>query len=426
MNNYIQTSGEQFSHHLNVVFLKEYEQWGNNSGVVLGRNRNSNHLKLDGSMEHVLNVGPGRSGKTAGPVMCTGYVWNDSAYFFDEHGEIWKNTAIYREQNFGQKIIRFEPFSTNGTSAKWNPLAEIDFHDPDVEKDLDYLTRIILDYPKESGDTFYYDYSSMFLSALILYMVYDLNKISKLISLSDVYKFLNSYVDKKDVLFNKLNDSCNKTVSKKASMLLNLSKKYLTEVYLATVNPLSFYADSINNNIVSSDFKISDLLEQNISLYFVADLYDSRFKRFSRLFHSMLIYKLTKNTNSDTRVLLCLDGLGNLGFNSLQPFYQLYKTLPYFKSYGIKLFITATNYGEFKEIIPENDIYMFLKLFKVFIFYRNRFLNPFHDIEPLLQYFQELETIPFKSDEALVYYPNKAPFVIKKVYYFLYDFLHKK
>ena len=94
-----------------------------NDGVYVGawlapgpwwRKRRLLYLR-DDSAENILVYAPPRSGKGVGLVIPTLLSWFQSAVITDLKGELWDNTAGWRQQHAGNKVLRFEPASSKGS-----------------------------------------------------------------------------------------------------------------------------------------------------------------------------------------------------------------------------------------------------------------------------------------------------------------------
>lgn len=81
---------------------------------------------------HVTMIAGSRAGKGRDFIIPNLAHWQGSVIAYDPSGELVAETATYREQVLGQKIIVLDPFGiTDRKSDTWNPMAEIDFdHDP--------------------------------------------------------------------------------------------------------------------------------------------------------------------------------------------------------------------------------------------------------------------------------------------------------
>lgn len=95
--------------------------------------------------DNILLVGPTRSGKSVGWVIPTLLgEWTESAIVTDMYGENWRVTAGYRQKVMGQKVIKFDPTSADGTSARFNPFNEVRFGTKYEIRDIISILDIIL------------------------------------------------------------------------------------------------------------------------------------------------------------------------------------------------------------------------------------------------------------------------------------------
>lgn len=87
---------------------------------------NCKHFYLrDNSNKHLAVIAPTRSGKGIGLIVPTLLgSWTSSTIVNDIKSENWGITSGYRKR-MGQAVIKFEPTSEDGSSARWNPLDEI-------------------------------------------------------------------------------------------------------------------------------------------------------------------------------------------------------------------------------------------------------------------------------------------------------------
>ena len=145
------------------------------SGVVVGVNPYNKHLMLHNGVEHILLVAPTRSGKGVNTIIPTGLVWRHSIFFFDVKEELWQATAGYRQKVLGQKVMKFAPLVSDGSSARWNPLAEINFRTAEEISDVAMIVGIMVkpDGEKSSGDSAFWDNSAAALiTGVIMHLMY--------------------------------------------------------------------------------------------------------------------------------------------------------------------------------------------------------------------------------------------------------------
>ena len=166
------------------------------SGVVVGINPFTHKLMLHDGPEHMLLVAPTRSGKGVNTIIPTGLVWRHSIFFFDPKGELWANTAGYRKKYFGQKVMKFQPLCTDGSGARWNPLAEINFRTTEEWPDVTTVVNVMVKpdgEKKGGGDPFWDNSAASVLNGVIVHLLYKHYKEGlRLPCPSDIMSFLSS------------------------------------------------------------------------------------------------------------------------------------------------------------------------------------------------------------------------------------------
>lgn len=165
-------------------------------GVVVGVNPYNKHLMLHDGVEHILLVAPTRSGKGVNTIIPTGLVWRHSIFFFDVKEELWQATAGYRQKVLGQKVMKFAPLVSDGSSARWNPLSEINFRTAEEISDVAMIVGIMVkpDGEKSSGDSAFWDNSAAALiTGVIMHLMYKHHQEKlKLPCPTDIMSFLSS------------------------------------------------------------------------------------------------------------------------------------------------------------------------------------------------------------------------------------------
>ena len=175
------------------------------SGVVIGVNPYTKKLMLHNGVEHILLVAPTRSGKGVNTIIPTGLVWKNSIFFFDVKGELWQATSGYRQKVLGQKVMKFEPLCGDGSSARWNPLAEINFQTAEELGDVSTIVGIMVKPDGEKpggGDPFWDNAASSLLSGVIMHLMYKHHRENlRLPCPTDIMSFLSSPDKNLDELF---------------------------------------------------------------------------------------------------------------------------------------------------------------------------------------------------------------------------------
>ncbi|MBR3622374.1 MAG: type IV secretory system conjugative DNA transfer family protein, partial [Selenomonadaceae bacterium] len=98
-----------------------------------------------------------------------------SIFFFDVKGELWQATSGYRQMCMGQKVLKFEPLQQDGSSVRWNPLAEINFQTPEESGDIESIVAIMVkpDGEKQGGgDPFWDNSAAGLLKGVIMHLLY--------------------------------------------------------------------------------------------------------------------------------------------------------------------------------------------------------------------------------------------------------------
>lgn len=143
------------------------------SGVVIGSNPFDNTLLLDDGPAHVFLAAPTRTGKGIGIIIPTGIIWQHSMFFFDPKAELWTATAGYRKNVLGQKVMKFEPLCKDGSSASWNPYAEINFQSFEEMSDVKTINEMMVKTGEGSNKDPFWDNSAItLLNGVVLHLLY--------------------------------------------------------------------------------------------------------------------------------------------------------------------------------------------------------------------------------------------------------------
>ena len=140
---------------------------------IFGLYQRMGHFYLrDNSNKHLAVIAPTRSGKGVGlivPTLLGG--WTESCIVNDIKSENWGITAGYRKK-MGQKVIKFEPTSDDGSTARWNPLDEIRIGDPMEVSMAQNLAAIIADYEGKGKPDHWTANAANVIMAVILHLKY--------------------------------------------------------------------------------------------------------------------------------------------------------------------------------------------------------------------------------------------------------------
>ena len=164
------------------------------TGFVVGQNPFNDKIMLHNGPEHVLLVAPTRSGKGVCNMVPTGLCWKHSIFLFDPKGELWTFTAAWRKNHMGQKVMKFEPLCKDGSSAKWNPFAEIDFQSFEELTDVSTVSEMMVKTGEGgSKDPLWENSAVALINGIILHLLYKHHQEKRLLPCpSDVMTFLSS------------------------------------------------------------------------------------------------------------------------------------------------------------------------------------------------------------------------------------------
>lgn len=147
---------------------------------------------------HILLVAPTRSGKGVSTIVPTLLTWRESVFVLDiKGGENWHLTAAYRKKGLKQKVLKFDPLSTDGTTARWNPLAEIRYRTDREYTDVMTIANMIADPTgKMSSDPkskHWVVTSSALIEAVIVHLLYMHDREHRPVpNMGDVARFIAS------------------------------------------------------------------------------------------------------------------------------------------------------------------------------------------------------------------------------------------
>ena len=192
----------------NLKYVRKRKQY-KDSGVVVGINPFTHKLMLHDGVEHIMLMAPTRSGKGVSTIVPTGLTWKNSIFFFDPKGELWSLTAGFRKNVLGQRVLKFQPLCADGSSARWNPLAEISYRMSEELSDVQAIVGVMVrpNGNQKGGDDFWPDSAAALLNGVILHLLYQHDKENlPLPCPSDIMSFLSSPDKSLEELFKGMRD----------------------------------------------------------------------------------------------------------------------------------------------------------------------------------------------------------------------------
>jgi len=350
-------------------------------GVVIGESANGVYLRHDGP-EHVIAIAPTRSGKGVGIIIPTLLTWPHSVIVTDIKGENWGITSGYRKRALKNRVMKFDPTASDGSSVKYNPLEEIRLGTLNEVRDAQNIADILVD-PQGTGQLDHWAKTGhALLVGTILHTLYageikQKNLTSVASFLSDPSRSIDQTIvsmltAKHDPeLKNGWVDLAGRktathpVVAAAARELMNKSDNERSGVLSTAMSFLGLYRDPIvSANTGTSEFKISDLMhhEDPVSLYLVVPPSDlSRTRPLMRMIINQVGRTLTESLEFKDgkpvaayrhRLLLLLDefpALGRLDFFE--------SALAFVAGYGMKVLLVVQSLNQLKKSYgPNNSI----------------------------------------------------------------------
>ncbi len=334
------------------------------SGVYVGAwqdEKGKIHYLRHNGPEHVLTYAPTRSGKGVGLVIPTLLSWPNSAFVTDLKGELWALTAGWRKQHANNKVLRFEPASSD-CGVCWNPLDEIRLETENEVGDVQNLVTLIVDPDGKGINTHWQKTSFSLLVGVILHALYKAKNEGTRATLPTIDAMLSDPEHDTGELWMEMityshYDGINHpTVGPAARDQMDRPEEEAGSVLSTVKTYLSLYRDPVVARAVSkSEFKIKDLMHSDnpVSLYVVTQPNDKeRLKPLVRILVNMVVRLLADGmefengrpvANYKHRLLMMLDEFPSLGKLEI-----LQESLAFVAGYGIKCYLICQDINQLK------------------------------------------------------------------------------
>lgn len=282
--------------------LPEKDQRG--AGVYCGaweaQDGTLHYLRHDGP-EHVLALGPIRSGKLVGLVIPTLTTWPHSAVVYDEKGEIFEATAGWRGTEGGNRVLRWEPGAADRTVA-FNFLGEVRLGTEYETRDIANVMEMVVD-PEGAGLSDHWKPSAaVTLNGVALHVCYERRASGQTASLADVLHALNDPQRGRDQLYEAmrtnrhLGGQPHPQIAAAGQDMMNKDVRERSGIHSTASLMLRLFRDPIvARNTSRSDFRLDDLMNgpDPVTLYIVTRGEDKlRLRPLVRLFLTMMFGRL--------------------------------------------------------------------------------------------------------------------------------------
>jgi type IV secretion system protein VirD4 len=342
--------------------------------VAAWRDPKSGRIKYlrDASSTHDLAFMPTGAGKTTGSVFMTLLSWSGSVFALDlTGGELWVHTAGWRaassqDGGLGQRVYKFEPTATDGSSIHLNPFDRIRIGTNYEIQDVQNIVELVADEgekPVRGDNRFWVEMAKRLLVGLSLHVKHDadpendsLTGIATLLAdprfndFDKLFEHLRGYPH--DTALSRgwldakgLPSVTHPLVAQIATQMQAMEPRVKANIVAEAQSFLTLYSDPvIAANIASSDFDLGDLGNCGISLYFVVHPADKkRLRPLTRLITTQVLLALMRRHEhvAEPRVLIMLEEVAELGALDV-----VATALALGRGYGLKLFLIAQDLSQ--------------------------------------------------------------------------------
>ncbi len=294
-------------------------------GIIIGgwtdRSGRLRYL-LHTGVEHVLCLGPTRSGKTASVLVPSLLTWPFSMIVYDPKGELWQRSAGWRQKEAGNIVMRFAPADVDNT-IRWNPFSRVRAGTPYEYRDVANIIEQVSD-PKGKGPTDHWEPSAAnFMVGVALLSFNQFNGCS----LSALLDLIDDPANDVTVLLKKMAALPHKQIAQVGRGMLNTADRERASIISTARRLLRLYRDPvIARNTDVSHFAIDELMnaDRPVTLYIETRGEDElRLRPLVRLFLTLAVGQLISKPpvlvdGRETiphkyRLLLAIDELASLG-----------------------------------------------------------------------------------------------------------------
>lgn len=248
--------------------------------------------------EHVLTYAPTRSGKGVGLVVPTLLSWPESCVITDLKGELWALTAGWRKQHAKNKVLRFEPASSNG-GVCWNPMDEIRLGTEAEVGDVQNLATLIVDPDGKGLESHWQKTSQALLVGVIMHALYKAKLEGTPATLPEVDRLMSdpnrsaAELWMEMATYGHIDGQNHPAVGSAARDMMDRPEEEAGSVLSTAKSYLALYRDPVvARNVSKSEFSIKDLMNHDdpVSLYIVTQPNDkARLRPLVRVMMNMIV-----------------------------------------------------------------------------------------------------------------------------------------
>lgn len=352
---------------------------GRDRGVYVGAwsdpgSKRTKYLR-DASSTHCLAFMPTGSGKTVGLVIPTLLSWARSTVIHDLKGEIWMKTAGWRaasveQGGLGQRVYKFEPTATDGTSVRLNPFDRIRVATDYEVQDVQNIIELIADDgegPVRDDNRFWAEMAKRLLLGLSLHVKHDADPNNDSLpgvaaaladprfeDFDDLFEHMRSYPHDPSAARDWLDAEGKPTathplVAQIATQMLAMEPRVKASIVAEAQSFLTLYSDPvIGANIACSDLDLGEIRGGGVSLYIVVQpAHKKRLRPLTRLVMTQILLALmdTQYHATEACVLVMLDEVAELGTVDI-----IATALALGRGYGLKLYLISQDLSQLETV----------------------------------------------------------------------------
>lgn len=300
--------------------------------------------------EHAIVFAPTRSGKGISIVVPTALSWQESMVCLDIKGELHEITSNWRRTCAGNIVHKIDLTDPSGTSARYNPLAEVRIGEVHEAADIANLVQMLID-PHGRGLEDHWSRAALsWLQGVVTFAIYEAASQQRTATLKDVAATLSSNERPLEDLLNQMLKNTllthrkpHQRIALAAQDMLNRAPEERSGVHSTAVAHMSHYLeDMLAKSLSGSDFRVRDLMQGDkpMTVYIVVRPSDiERLIPVARILINQIV-RLNSERLSTTekhykhKLLLLLDEFPALGRMSI-----FEKALGYIAGYGMRALI---------------------------------------------------------------------------------------
>lgn len=307
-------------------------------------------------------IGPPGSGKGAAIVIPALLTCQKSMVVLDPKGECYQITHQHRRSEFGQRVVRFDPFNVCGEGGDtFNPLSILDPHSPHVLDECRLIAEALVVKNPQSADPYWDDQAVNCITAFCLYCTLyapveqrNLNTVAELVT--DPKEFASAVAlmcDRNGTLAQKFGRTPTyECLRRYGASLSALQDKELGSVLSTLGRHLNWCISPLmQRSLSATSFDPIDLVSSKATLYLI--LPPDKLQSHSPLMRLWLtacartLVRAGLQTNGKEVVFL-LDEVGNIG-----PLKILREGITVLRGYGARWIYILQSTNQFKEIFGE-------------------------------------------------------------------------